>query len=356
MTSPRRPTPSRSRHRGHRRPGSAATSTDAGLTATPPRSRASLRSEGRGPRRCRCPGRRTDVRSRLAGRARPTRRRRQAGKLDADVHRMLRTPERVLEVAVPVRIDDGSVEVFTGWRVHHDTTRGPGKGGIRFHPDVDADEVKALAAMMTFKTAILDLPFGGAKGGVRCDPQRLSLGRARAGDPPLHLRDQPAAGPRPDIPAPDVNTDGRVMAWLMDTLSMVQGRTCPARSPASRCRSAAPAATAGATSAGVPRPAPAPRFRELDLPLRRQPGRAAGLRQGRRAARLPALLGRHAGGGRQRRRRRRRQRGRARRRRPRRPRGRDRLGRRVPAAASRSRPSRSGTSSASCSCPPRWAA
>ena len=96
-------------------------------------------------------------------------------KLDADVHRMLRTPRRLLEVAVPVRLDDGSVEVFTGWRVHHDTTRGPGKGGIRFHPGLDADEVKALAAMMTFKTAVLDLPFGGAKGGVRCDPRRLSL-------------------------------------------------------------------------------------------------------------------------------------------------------------------------------------
>ena len=95
-------------------------------------------------------------------------------KLDADVHRMLRTPRRTLEVSIPVRLDDGSVEVFIGWRVHHDTTRGPGKGGIRFHPDLDADEVKALAAMMTFKTAVLDLPFGGAKGGVRCDPRVLS--------------------------------------------------------------------------------------------------------------------------------------------------------------------------------------
>ena len=75
-----------------------------------------------------------------------------------------------------MRMDDGRVEVFTGWRVHHDTTRGPGKGGIRFHPDVDADEVRALAAGMTFKTAVLDLPFGGAKGGVRCDPTALSLG------------------------------------------------------------------------------------------------------------------------------------------------------------------------------------
>ena len=82
--------------------------------------------------------------------------------LDPGIHRILRHCERVFEVAVPVRMDDGSVEVFTGWRVHHDTTRGPGKGGIRFHPEVDADEVRALAASMTFKTAVLDLPFGGA--------------------------------------------------------------------------------------------------------------------------------------------------------------------------------------------------
>jgi glutamate dehydrogenase (NAD(P)+) len=96
--------------------------------------------------------------------------------LDPDIHRMLRTPRRVLEVAVPVRMDDGRVEVFPGWRVHHDTTRGPAKGGIRFHPDVDAREVTALAAGMTLKTAVLGLPFGGGKGGVRCDPTRLSLG------------------------------------------------------------------------------------------------------------------------------------------------------------------------------------
>src|SRR4051812_32696971 len=95
--------------------------------------------------------------------------------VDPDVHRRLQSPSRVLEVSIPVRMDDGSLEVFTGWRVHHDTTRGPGKGGIRFHPDVDAREVTALAAEMTFKTAVMNLPFGGAKGGVRCDPTVLSL-------------------------------------------------------------------------------------------------------------------------------------------------------------------------------------
>src|SRR3989449_6875347 len=96
--------------------------------------------------------------------------------IDPAIDRILRVPERILEVAVPVRMDDGRVEVFTGWRVHHDTTRGPTKGGIRFHPEVDAAEVTALAAGMTFKTAVANLPFGGAKGGVRVDPTRLSLG------------------------------------------------------------------------------------------------------------------------------------------------------------------------------------
>jgi glutamate dehydrogenase (NAD(P)+) len=95
--------------------------------------------------------------------------------LDPDIHGMLRAPQRMLEVSVPVRRDDGRIDVFTGWRVHHDTTRGPAKGGIRFHPELDRAEVSALAAGMTFKTALLDLPFGGAQGGVRCDPASLSL-------------------------------------------------------------------------------------------------------------------------------------------------------------------------------------
>jgi glutamate dehydrogenase (NAD(P)+) len=143
--------------------------------------------------------------------------------LDPDIHRLLRTPKKVLEVAVPVRMDDGSIEVFTGWRIHHDTTRGPGKGGIRFHPEVDVDEVKSLAAAMTFKTAILDLPFGGAKGGVRCDPTVLSLGELERLTRRYTYEISPLLGPDRDVPAPDVNTDGRVMAWLMDTLSMTQG-------------------------------------------------------------------------------------------------------------------------------------
>ena len=143
--------------------------------------------------------------------------------IDPDIHRKLRIPKRVLEVAVPVRMDDGHLEVFTGWRVHHDTTRGPGKGGIRFHPGVDAREVTALAAGMTLKTAVAGLPFGGAKGGVRCDPRLLSLGELERLTRRYTVEIAPLLGPDLDVPAPDINTDGRVMAWLLDTLSMLKG-------------------------------------------------------------------------------------------------------------------------------------
>ncbi|HEY2997782.1 MAG TPA: Glu/Leu/Phe/Val dehydrogenase [Acidimicrobiales bacterium] len=187
-------------------------------------------------------------------------------KVDPDVHRMLRTPRRVLEVAVPVRLDDGSVEVFTGWRVHHDTTRGPGKGGIRFHPELDADEVKALAAMMTFKTALVDLPFGGAKGGVRCDPQQLSLPELERVTRRFAYEISPLLGPDSDIPAPDVNTDGRVMAWLMDTLSMVKGQSMPASVTGKPLSLGGTRNHTGATSAGCLDCARVA-FREMGVPL-----------------------------------------------------------------------------------------
>ncbi len=170
--------------------------------------------------------------------------------LDPDVQRILHTPKRVLEVAVPVRMDDGTIEVFTGWRVHHDTTRGPGKGGIRFHPEVDVDEVKALAAAMTFKTAILDLPFGGAKGGVRCDPTALSLQELERLTRRYTYEISPLLGPDRDVPAPDVNTDGRVMAWLMDTLSMTQGTHLSAAVTGKPLAVGGTRAHAGATSSG----------------------------------------------------------------------------------------------------------
>jgi glutamate dehydrogenase (NAD(P)+) len=186
--------------------------------------------------------------------------------VEPDIHRILRTPERVLEVSVPVRMDDGTVEVFTGWRVQHDTTRGPGKGGLRFHPDVDADEIKALAAAMTFKTAIADLPFGGAKGGVRCDPAKLSLNELERLTRRYTYEISPLLGPDRDIPAPDINTDGRVMAWLMDTLSMTTGQHLSGVVTGKPLSIGGTRAHAGATSAGVIVCVRAA-FRQLGLPL-----------------------------------------------------------------------------------------
>jgi len=186
--------------------------------------------------------------------------------IDPDIHRMLRTPKRVLEVAIPVRMDDGRVEVFTGWRVHHDTTRGPAKGGIRFHPDVDAAEVTALAAGMTLKTAVAGLPFGGAKGGVRCDPTKLSLGELERLTRRYTYEISPLLGPDIDIPAPDVNTDGRVMAWLMDTLSMVRGQSLPASVTGKPLSVGGTRGHAGATSSGVLVCARAA-FAALDMPF-----------------------------------------------------------------------------------------
>lgn len=133
-------------------------------------------------------------------------------------------PRRVLQVSIPIRMDDGRTETFTGWRVHHNTTRGPAKGGIRFHPDTNQTEVCALAAGMTLKTAVADLPFGGGKGGVRCDPTTLSLGELERLTRRYTWEILPLLGPDRDVPAPDVNTDGRVMAWLLDTYSMAQGQ------------------------------------------------------------------------------------------------------------------------------------
>jgi glutamate dehydrogenase (NAD(P)+) len=148
--------------------------------------------------------------------------------LDPNVHCLLRTPERILEVAVPVRMDDGHVEVFTGWRIHHDTSRGPAKGGIRFHPALQAREVSALAADMTLKTAVVNIPFGGGKGGVRCDPQQMSAAELERLTRRYTYEIAAILGPERDIPAPDVNTDERIMAWLLDTLDMIEGRSIPA--------------------------------------------------------------------------------------------------------------------------------
>lgn len=171
--------------------------------------------------------------------------------LDPDIHRILQVPRRVLEVAVPVRMDDGRVEVFTGWRVHHNTTRGPAKGGIRFHPDVDAREVMALAADMTFKCAVAGLPFGGGKGGVRCDPRQMSIGELERLTRRYTTEIAPLLGPDIDVPAPDVNTDGRVMAWLMDTIGMLRGVDTPAVVTGKPLSVGGTSGHQGATSLGV---------------------------------------------------------------------------------------------------------
>ncbi len=186
--------------------------------------------------------------------------------VDPDIHRLLRTPRRVLEVAVPVRMDDGRIEVFKGWRVHHDTTRGPAKGGIRFHPDVDVHEVMALAASMTFKTAVANLPFGGAKGGVRCDPRLLSLAELERITRRYTLEISPLLGPDKDVPAPDVNTDERVMAWLVDTLSMLRGEALSGSATGKPLSIGGSRGHAGATASGVVICVRAV-FAELGLPM-----------------------------------------------------------------------------------------
>jgi glutamate dehydrogenase (NAD(P)+) len=133
----------------------------------------------------------------------------------------VRRPERVLRIEFPVSMDDGSIRLFTGFRVQHNNARGPFKGGIRFHPDVSEDEVKALAAWMTWKTAVMDLPFGGAKGGVICDPKKLSADEKRRITRRYTAQLGPALGPMVDIPAPDVYTDEKTMAWIFDTYDML---------------------------------------------------------------------------------------------------------------------------------------
>ncbi|MEW6039902.1 MAG: Glu/Leu/Phe/Val dehydrogenase [Elusimicrobiota bacterium] len=148
-------------------------------------------------------------------------------KLDPGLHEKLKYPKRILQVSVPIKRDNGKISVFKGYRVQHNLERGPGKGGIRYHPDVDLDEVQALAMWMTWKCAVVNIPFGGAKGGVVCDPSKLSSTELE------HITRRYISeigiiiGPEKDIPAPDVNTNPRVMAWVMDTFSMNVGFSVP---------------------------------------------------------------------------------------------------------------------------------
>src|SRR2546425_5262061 len=145
--------------------------------------------------------------------------------LDASTRQVLSNTKRQLIVSIPVKMDGGDVQVFEGYRVQHNIARGPAKGGIRFHPDVTLDEVKALASWMTWKCACLDLPFGGGKGGVVVDPHRLSAGERERMTRRYTSEILPLIGPEQDIPAPDVYTDPQIMAWIMDTYSMTKGTT-----------------------------------------------------------------------------------------------------------------------------------
>ena len=176
-----------------------------------------------------------------------------AAGVDPEIERLLLVPERVLEVAVPVRMDDGHVEVFSGWRVHHNVARGPAKGGIRFHPALSAGEVTALAADMTLKTAVVDIPFGGGKGGVACEPGRLSISELERLTRRYTVAIASLLGPDQDVPAPDVNTDERVMAWLLDTMDMLQGRSVPGVVTGKPLSVGGMPMHAGATSSGVVR-------------------------------------------------------------------------------------------------------
>jgi len=145
--------------------------------------------------------------------------------LDASLRHVLSSPKRQLIVSIPVKMDGGDVQVFEGYRVQHNIARGPAKGGIRYHPNVTLDEVKALASWMTWKCATVGIPYGGGKGGVICDPKRMSRNELERLTRRYAFEIAPIIGPDRDIPAPDVYTDEQTMAWIMDTISMVRGHT-----------------------------------------------------------------------------------------------------------------------------------
>ena len=148
--------------------------------------------------------------------------------LDESIHGILQKPKRELTVNFPVKMDAGGTRMFTGYRVQHNTGRGPAKGGIRYHPHTDIDEVRALAMLMTWKCAVVNIPFGGAKGGVICDPSTLSRNELEDLTRRYTTEISIIIGPDSDIPAPDMGTNGQIMAWLMDTYSMHAGHTVPA--------------------------------------------------------------------------------------------------------------------------------
>ena len=147
--------------------------------------------------------------------------------LEQDVRAMIKYPERILVVSIPVRMENGCIQRFEGYRVQHNTARGPAKGGLRYHPSVTLDEVKALATWMTWKCAVANIPFGGGKGGVTCNPKDMSQGELERLTRRYTSGILPLIGPEQDIPAPDVYTNPQIMAWIMDTYSMMKGYSIP---------------------------------------------------------------------------------------------------------------------------------
>ena len=145
--------------------------------------------------------------------------------LEPDMRLWLSSPKRALIVSIPIKMDSGTVATFEGYRVQHNIARGPCKGGIRYHPDVTLDEVRALASWMTWKCAVVNIPYGGAKGGVRCNPKQLSQGELERITRRFTFEISAFIGPDIDIPAPDVNTNAQTMAWMLDTYSMVAGHS-----------------------------------------------------------------------------------------------------------------------------------
>lgn len=149
------------------------------------------------------------------------------GNIDRSMIEIIKNPQRAVIVYLPIEMDDGTVQVFEGYRVQHSNIRGPFKGGVRYHQDCDLNEVKALATWMSLKCAVVNIPFGGAKGGIRVDPKTLSKQEIRRLTRRYTYAIEPIIGADSDIPAPDVNTDGQTMTWILDTYSMLKGKPCP---------------------------------------------------------------------------------------------------------------------------------
>ena len=224
--------------------------------------------------------------------------------VDPNLIRILCSCKKSVEVSVPVQMDDGTVHAFEGYRVVHNMTRGPAKGGIRYHPAVTRDEVKALAMWMTWKCALMGLPFGGAKGGVVCDPKSLSLEEKERLTRRYTTEIINEIGPEKDIPAPDVGTDAQVMAWIFDTYSMNVGHSVLGVVTGKPLALGGSVGRVGATASGLallhPHRAPeagqaAPRHphRDPGLRQRRLEPRAAARRGGRARHRRLRLQGRH---------------------------------------------------------------